>query len=361
MMWVSAICDGVVHAAHEIHIVELQAECRLLCPFRRSPRRTNSGSDRSRTGHGAVGVDPPLVTRSRSEDGTAKITLLEVDGHVQPIDISSVRAGRKWSEMAEITITFDDGAAYDLFLRRWSRPVGATFLDWVAPPKGANWLDVGCGTGAFTKLVLDVCSPAAASAVDPAPAQIDYVRKQPIAQQADFRVADAQALPFLDGSFDVVASALVINFVPDRPRALAEMRRVARAGGIIAAYVWDFAAGHSPQWPFAQGMRELGIEPPVIAGTANSTPDALLSLFVGAGLEGVATRTIDVSVVFLGFDEIWETQIPSFNPYRHIIEAQSEATRSKLKSVVRALLPNASDGSIAYSARANAVKARVPL
>jgi SAM-dependent methyltransferase len=208
--------------------------------------------------------------------------------------------------------------------------------------------------------VLDKCSPAAASAVDPAPAQIDYFRTQPIAQQADFRVADAQALPFPDSSFDVIVSALVLNFIPDRLRALTEMRRVGRAGGIIAAYVWDFAAGRSPQWPFAVGMSELGIEPPVIAGRADSTLDALLSLFLGAGLESVETRPIDVSVIFSGFDEVWQTQIPSFNPYRHIIDALSEVARSKLTSTVKALLPIASDGSITYSARANAVKARVP-
>jgi ubiquinone/menaquinone biosynthesis C-methylase UbiE len=108
-------------------------------------------------------------------------------------------------------------------------------------------------------------------------------------------------LPFADSSFDVVASALVLNFIPDRPRALTEMRRVGRAEGIIAAYVWDFAAGRSPQWPFAEGMSEPGIELPVIAGRAGSTLDALLSLFLGAGLESVATRPIDVSVIFSGF------------------------------------------------------------
>src|ERR1035437_10386376 len=115
-------------------------------------------------------------------------------------------------DMADAAPIFNDANAYQAFMGRWSHAVGAAFLNWLAPPKGASWLDVGCGTGVFTELVLDTCSPAAVVAVDPAAAQIDYARKQSVAQRADFRVADAQALPFPDRTFDVVASALVINF-----------------------------------------------------------------------------------------------------------------------------------------------------
>src|SRR5262245_61600689 len=134
---------------------------------------------------------------------------------------------------------FNDADAYEHFMGRWSRAVGAVFVGWLAPGKGARWLDIGCGTGAFADLVLDTCAPAAVTGVDPAAAQIDYVCKQPIARRAEFRVADAQSLPFSDGTFDIVASALVLNFIPDRPKALQEMRRVARPRGTVAGYVWD--------------------------------------------------------------------------------------------------------------------------
>ena len=100
------------------------------------------------------------------------------------------------------------------------------------------------------------------SAVDPGPAQIEFARRQPVAKRADFRVADAQALPFSDATFDVVASALVINFIPDRARGVAEMRRVARPYGMVGGYVWDFAADRSPSWPFNRALQSLGIEPP---------------------------------------------------------------------------------------------------
>ena len=154
---------------------------------------------------------------------------------------------------------------------RWSRAVAPAFLDWVAPPSGARWLEVGCGTGVFTELVVDTCAPAMVSAVDPSSAQIDHARRQPVARRVDFRVGDAQALPFADGAFDVVAAALVINFIPDRPRALGEMRRVARAGGIVAGYVWDFAAERSPSGPLRVGMRQFGTDVPELPGTRDSS------------------------------------------------------------------------------------------
>ena len=135
----------------------------------------------------------------------------------------------------ENTPTFDDGAAYERFMGRWSRAAGEEFLDWIRPQTGARWLDVGCGGGAFSELVLARCSPAAVCAVDPAQPQIDHARTQSVGKVVEFRVGDAQKLPYRDASFDIVASALVINFVPDRPKAVTEMRRVARGGGISPA------------------------------------------------------------------------------------------------------------------------------
>jgi SAM-dependent methyltransferase len=263
--------------------------------------------------------------------------------------------------MVNSAITFDDGAAYERFMGRWSRAVGTVFLDWLAPPKDARWLDVGCGIGVFTELILDTCSPAAAIAVDPAAAQIDYARNQPVARRADFRVADAQSLPFPDCGFDVVASALVINFIPDRPRALAEMRRVGRPAGIVAGYVWDFAAERSASWPSAGGLRQIGVEPPRVPGTEDSSIEALQSLFERAGFEEIAVRPIDVTVSFPDFDDYWRSQTQTFTPQGKIIAALPETDRVKLAGIVRAALSAGPNGSVAYSARANAIKSRVPV
>ena len=206
----------------------------------------------------------------------------------------------KSGSMAEARPTFDDGAAYDEFMGRWSRAVGAVFLDWLAAPRKAAWLDVGCGTGAFTTLIVKTCKPARVAAVDPGAAQIEFARLQPVAKRADFRVADAQTLPFSDGTFDVVASALVINFIPDRARAVAQMRRVTRPYGTVGGYVWDFAGDRSPSWPFNRALSGLGIAPPQLPGTPNSTLEGLQVLFAGVGFDDIATRAIDGTCAFQG-------------------------------------------------------------
>ena len=262
--------------------------------------------------------------------------------------------------MAELDHRFDDGAAYELFMGRWSRAAGSVFLDWLEAPGNAHWLDVGCGTGVFTRLIFDRCHPVAVSAIDPAPAQIEHALRHDIARCASFQVADAQSLPFGDSNFDVVASALVINFIPDPARALAEKRRVARPGGLVAGYVWDFAAERSPSWPLRLGMRQCGVDVPGVPGARNSSLDALASLFERAGCEGVVTTLIDVTVSFADFDQFWQAQTPSYSPIANTIALMTENERLRLIEAVRTGLPDYPDGRIEYSARANAIKANIP-
>jgi SAM-dependent methyltransferase len=197
------------------------------------------------------------------------------------------------------------------------------------------------------------------SAIDPSAAQIEPARKKPVAQRADFRVADAQTLPFPDSAFDVITSALVINFIPDRPRALAEMRRVCHPGGLIAGYVWDFAAQRSPSSPIRSGLDQIGAKPPPVPGTEDSRLEALRSLFARGGLQDIATRTIDVTLSFPDFNDFWRSQTPTYSPTGKMVAALSEGYRGTLIESVRALLPSRPDGSITHSARANAIKARV--
>lgn len=261
--------------------------------------------------------------------------------------------------MVDAKAAFNDGAAYERFMGRWSRAVGDVFLEWLAPPKAAQWLDVGCGTGAFTELVLGSCSPAKVIGIDPFPEQIEYARSLPAARLAEFRVADALNLPFPDCSFDVVASALVINFVPDRQRSLAEMRRTAKAGGLVAGYVWDFAGGRATGSPLAKGMRAIGIEPPITPGTKDTTIEALQSLFASAGLVSVETRQIEIAPTYTNFDDFWISQTGSVSPTAKFIGTLSEPQRLRLRDAVRTILPSNTDGSVSYSACANAIKARV--
>jgi SAM-dependent methyltransferase len=261
--------------------------------------------------------------------------------------------------MADVKITFEDGAAYERFMGRWSRAVGAIFLEWLAPPKGARWLDVGCGTGAFTQLVLDHCAPAAINGVDPSAAQIEHARKQAAAARADFRAGDALALPFANGGFDVVASALVINFIPDRAKALTEMRRVARPGGIVAGYVWDRtpASELSPTAPMQRALGSIGADVPRIPG---ADMENLASSFAAAGFADIESRPIEVMQTYRDFEDYFASQTPPFSPAGKVVGALSEADRGRLRDALRSALPAAADGTLTYSARASAIKAKVP-
>src|SRR4051794_27541782 len=154
---------------------------------------------------------------------------------------------------------FTDGAAYERLMGRWSRAVAGIFLDWLDAPKNLAWLDVGCGNGAFTEEVIARCAPTALTAIDPSDDQLAYARTRPGAKLADFRVGDAQKLPFADNTFDVAAMALVIAFFPDPDKAVSEMARVVRPGGAVAAYMWDVPGGGVPVHPIYLALESMGL------------------------------------------------------------------------------------------------------
>jgi ubiquinone/menaquinone biosynthesis C-methylase UbiE len=261
---------------------------------------------------------------------------------------------------AKVAITFDNAPAYERFMGDWSRAAGAVFLDWLAPECGIRWLEIGCGTGAFTALVHRRYVPSTMIAIDAAVDQISYCRQLPIAQRVQFRVADATALPFGDAGFDVIAHALVLNFVSDVQCALREMRRVGRKDGFVAGYVWDFGAARAPNSCIALALRKIGCAVPAIPGSEISSLYPLCSAFEQAGFHDVDAMSFDISMTFGDFDEFWRSQTPSFSPLAPIIKALSCADRRKLTDLVRAELPIPQDGRICSTARANAIKARVP-
>src|ERR1700733_13521934 len=141
--------------------------------------------------------------------------------------------------MTESQIRFDDGAAYERMMGIWSGFAGAVFIDWLKPPPGLKWIDVGCGNGAFSELLVERCAPAEVQGIDPWQGQIHSARKRPAARLAKFDIGNAMALPYPDNTFDAATMALVIFFVPDPTKGVAEMARVVRLGGTGAAYAWD--------------------------------------------------------------------------------------------------------------------------
>jgi ubiquinone/menaquinone biosynthesis C-methylase UbiE len=257
----------------------------------------------------------------------------------------------------EAAVIHDDGASYELFMGPWSRAAGAKFLDWLAPPRRARWLDIGCGTGAFTELILRTCAPLSIDGVDTQLAQIAWAKRRCRDDRVTFRMGDAHQLPFEDQTFDIVASALVLNFLVDRSRALDEMRRVAKPGATVAAYIWDFATDRTPNSWLLDGLRRLGVEVPPIVGTAGSRLPTLTQLFHQTGCRDVVSTVFNVTVAFSTFEELWQSQTPSFSPTTKIIAALAACERNKLIETVRerTLSP---DGGASWSARAHAIKAR---
>ena len=136
-----------------------------------------------------------------------------------------------------------EGENYDAYMGRWSRQIAPGFLDWFDAPPGLDWLEVGCGTGALSGAILAQAAPSSLQALDPSAGFVARARETHADARADFTVGDARALALPDASRDAIVSGLVLNFVPDRPGALAEMARVARPEGRIGFYVWDYPGG----------------------------------------------------------------------------------------------------------------------
>jgi ubiquinone/menaquinone biosynthesis C-methylase UbiE len=262
--------------------------------------------------------------------------------------------------MAEARFDFTHAEAYERFMGRWSRAVAPGFLRWIAPRARSRWLDVGCGAGILAEALLDLCDPLSVIGVDSSAAQIEQAASGPAGKRARFERADATNLPFADASFDITASALVLNFISNPARALDEMRRVTRAGGVVAGYVWDFARELSPSGPLRQAMRAVGVAVPVIPGTGRSSAEALQSLFLQAGLRAIESRTIDVSLAYADFEDFWSAQTTKYSPTTAIIEAMTEGERRRLKRTVRERLVEGPNGRIEYSSRANAICASAP-
>jgi ubiquinone/menaquinone biosynthesis C-methylase UbiE len=255
---------------------------------------------------------------------------------------------------------FSDSSGYERFMGRWSRAVAPHFLQWIAPARRRKWLDIGCGTGILAEAVLDLCDPLAVVGIDQSTAQVRQAERGPAGQRAIFQQAEATDLPFPDASFDVVVSALVLNFIPRPALAVQEMRRVARPGGVVSGYVWDFGKDLSPSGPLRRAMRSVGAEVPDIPGTAYSSEQALRSLLAEAGLRSIESRTIDITLAYSDFEDFWGAQTPRYVPTTGIINAMSESERRRLKRAVHDALAGGPGGKIEYSARVNAVRASAP-
>jgi SAM-dependent methyltransferase len=252
---------------------------------------------------------------------------------------------------------FEDGAAYERFSGIWSRLAGETFVDWLAPRSGLQWIDIGCGNGAFTELIVDRCAPTEVQGVDPSEGQLAFARARPAGRMAEFRQGDAMALPFPEDRFDVAVMALVIFFVPDPVRSVSEMVRVTRRGGTVATYVWDIFGGGFHLEPFRTEMAAMGVTLPIPPSSSASRMEALIDLWKGAGVHDVETRVITAQRTFADFDDFWTTGLMS--SVGLIVGAMASNEVEVLKARLQTRLAADAAGRITCSAHANAITGRV--
>ncbi|SDS25142.1 class I SAM-dependent methyltransferase [Bradyrhizobium canariense] len=261
--------------------------------------------------------------------------------------------------MAEQQIRFDDGAAYERMMGAWSRLAGEIFLDWLAPRKRLRWIDVGCGNGAFTELIVAKNAPAEVQGIDPSDGQLAYARARRGVEMAEFCKGDATALPFQARTFDVAVMALVIFFVPEPAKGVAEMVRVVAPGGTVAAYAWDMEGGGFPLQPILTELKAMGRTPIRPPSAEASKIEALQKLWKDAGLIDVETQRIDVQRSFTDFDDFWTsaTLAPTIS---QLFASMTSDEITRIQTRVRGHLREDSSGRVTYGAWANAIRGRVP-
>jgi len=253
------------------------------------------------------------------------------------------------------------GDLYEPYVGRWSRRVAREFLNWVAVPERKDWLDVGCGTGALTQAIIEHENPNSVIGIDASPGYAAYAKARTESPRARFEVGDAQSLTIDTASLDAAVSGLVLNFVPQPPRAVAEMARVVRPGAVVAAYVWDYAGKMELMryfWDAAVALDDAAIELDEGRRFPICQPTPLAELFAQAGLSEVEVRPIDVTTDFRDFDDYWSPFLGGQGPAPGYAMSLSEERRTELRERIRSELPITKDGSIHLIARAWAARGR---
>lgn len=255
------------------------------------------------------------------------------------------------------------GDRYEAYMGRWSRQVAPRFLDWLGAPDDSDWLEIGCGTGALSAAILARCNPKSLVSIDPSEGFVATARAMVRDRRVAFQVGDAQALTMDTASRDVVASALVLNFVPDREKALVEMKRVARTGGTVGFYVWDYPGGGvefmQAFWNAATTLDPGALDLAEDRRFPFCTPDGLTDLMRGAGLTRVDCAPLEVPTVFHDFEDYWRPFTFGAGPAPGYCAGLDPEARQRLKEKLHDSLPRRADGSIPLKARAWAIKAVV--
>jgi SAM-dependent methyltransferase len=251
------------------------------------------------------------------------------------------------------------GVAYERFMGRWSKLIARKFLQWLAVPEARSWLDVGCGTGSLTKLILAAHQPKEIISIDSSSDFISHLQRSITNSAVHFRVGLAQALELDSNSVDATVSGLVLNFVPQPKVAIAEMMRVTKPGGKIGIFVWDYAEGMQMLRYFWDVAVELDNKASAFdEGSRFSLcrEGQLESLVREVGLKHGEATSIEVETIFQNFDDYWQPFLGNVGPAPSYTMSLDQKQRKRLEDRLRQSLPIDENGSISIMARAWAVK-----
>jgi SAM-dependent methyltransferase len=257
----------------------------------------------------------------------------------------------------------DDGAAYERLLGRWTSRLAQALIDFAGLPDDGPVLDVGCGTGSLALELRRRFPDRSVFAVDVSAAYLAFAQGRDGRRDIHFELADAAHLPFEAGTFAGAIAQLALNFMPDPARAVLEMRRVTRTGGVLAAAVWDFRrlAYQRLFWDAA-----VAIDPEAAATRDRlfSHPLAraggLATLWQESGLRGIEDGALTIRMDFESFDDYWEPLLGGQGPFGSYVAGLTDARRAVVRAAVRtAYLSGTPDGPRSLAATAWAVRGRV--
>jgi SAM-dependent methyltransferase len=258
---------------------------------------------------------------------------------------------------------FFNAEAYDRYMGRWSQRLAPRLIEFAGLEDGARVLDVGAGTGSLALAVAAATPRSEVVGIEPSAPYADYARTLAASPRVRFEVADAQALPFPDASFDACLSLLVVNFIPDARRAVAEMRRVTRPGRRVAACVWDYGDGMEMLrifWDAAVAL-DPAAAPRHEGRMSYCRPGELAELWTAGGLGQVEEAGLVIPLEFRSFEDFWspflEGQAPAPSYATNLPPDQQGALRERLREI---LLGGRADGPFTLRARAWAVRGTVP-
>lgn len=259
--------------------------------------------------------------------------------------------------------TWDSAGKYESCMGRWSRVVAHEFIDWLRPASGLSWLDIGCGPGALSSVIVDRARPSLLAGLDTAVAYVAAAQRRFAGHPASFNAGDAQRLPFADGSFDRAVSGLNLNFLPDAATGVSEMRRVVRPGGAVALYVWDYAAGMQFIRLFWEAAAAADPSAEALGEARRfhlTNPDALRTLFAEASLDEIDIRPIEIATPFPTFDAYWESFLTGQGPANAYALSLTAEEQQTFRACLQDIAPRDEDGAVRLTATAWAVRGTVP-